>query len=56
MKLFFQMVRGLVGVCILVSLVECVADEETEGLRMICGLSISCSALRVISEVLGQIF
>ena len=48
-------VRGLIGVCMIVSVVECAVDgsEHSEGLRLICGAAVAAFVARLAVEAMG---
>ena len=52
-----ESVRGIVSVCMLVSLTECIAEEgkQSDGLRLICGAAVALSVVRMIASALSGI-
>lgn len=51
-------VRTIASVCALVSLVECVANDEdnADGLRLLCGAAVALSVLRLAAALLRELF
>ena len=47
-------VRGVVGVCMIVSVVECAVDgsEHSSGFRLVCGAAVAASVARLAAEAI----
>ena len=44
---------GLFALCALVSAVDALFDRGSEGLRLVCGLSLGLYALKLVADILG---
>lgn len=47
-------VRGIVGVCMIIAVVECAVDgsEHSGGLRLVCGAAVAVSVAQLAAEAI----